>query len=98
MEAKSKSEKAKCKCLLTEPQGKNKVKKGAETREHILPYSPSLPTHYTLEHFFFLTQGTDGVIFEYETGFHLLHHKKQNKQKKKHSEMMLYFFTDLWSL
>lgn len=51
-----------------------------------------------------LTQGTDGVIFEYKMSFHLLCHKRKkkkqqtNKKKKKNQKNdAIVFFTDLWS-
>lgn len=68
-----------------------------DERKIFSAFVPLLLAQCILDQFtqFFLTQGTDGVIFEYKMSFHLLCHKRKkkntNKQEKKraHPKMML---------
>lgn len=70
-------------------------KTGDERKRYFCICSPPSSTMYIGSvHPVFLTQGTDGVIFEYKMSFHLLCHKKKitqtNKKKKRaHPKMML---------
>lgn len=58
-------------------------------------FPPSSAMYIGSVHPVFLTQRTDGVIFEYKMSFHLLCHKrkkkphKQTRKKKAHPKMML---------
>lgn len=63
-------------------------KTGDERKRYFCICSPPSSAMYIGSvHPVFLTQGTDGVIFEYKMSFHLLCHKKKknnaNKQEKK---------------
>lgn len=65
-------------------------KTGDERKRYFCVCSPPSSAMYIGSvHPVFLTQGTDGVIFEYKMSFHLLCHKKKknntNKQEKKSS-------------
>lgn len=60
-----------------------------DERKIFSAFVPLLLAQCILDRFtqFFLTQGTDGVIFEYKMSFHLLCHKRKkktqtNKKKK----------------
>lgn len=65
-------------------------KTGDERKRYFCICSPPSSTMYIGSvHPVFLTQGTDGVIFEYKMSFHLLCRKKKNNANKQEEKKQL---------